>query len=48
MNENTKLLIALTFSNTIRVICFTVLAMFFNKWWIILFVIFFMTYQEED
>lgn len=46
MSENTKLAIALTFSNTLRIICFTALAIIFNKWWIILFVVLFMTYQE--
>lgn len=47
MDEQTKLLIALTFSNTLRIACFTALAIFFNKWWIVLLVILFMTYQED-
>ena len=37
----------LLFSNTCRITLFIVLAMFFDKWWIVLFSIFFLTYREK-
>ena len=35
-------------SNTIRVLGFIVLAMFFGKWWIVLFSALFLTYIDDD
>ena len=34
-------------SNTVRLACFTALAMFFRKWWIVFFVILFWSYIEN-
>lgn len=39
--------IGILVSNTIRLICFTVLAVIFNHWWIVLFVIPFWTSQGD-
>lgn len=36
-----------TIRNIITTICFTILAIAFNKWWIILFSLVFMCYVEE-
>ena len=44
MNEYNWLII----KNIIAIICFTILAIIFNKWWIIFFVIIFMTNFESD
>lgn len=40
--------IALLISNTVRVLAFIGLAMFFGKWWIALFSALFLTYAKED
>lgn len=34
--------------NSITIICFTVLAIVFYKWWIIFFSILFMAYEESE
>lgn len=39
---------SLTISNSISVICWTALAIVFNKWWIALFSILFLTYLKTD
>lgn len=44
MNEYNWLII----KNIIAIICFTILAIIFNKWWIIFFAIIFMTNFESD
>ena len=44
MNKNIYWSIAI--KNSICVICFTVLAIIFNKWWIVLFAALFMTSYE--
>lgn len=33
--------------NIIAIICFTILAIVFNKWWIVLFSLIFLTYFES-
>lgn len=38
--------IALLIVNTIIIICFTILAIVFNKWWIILFSALFLYYEK--
>ena len=43
MNEYKWLII----KNIIAIICFTILAIVFNKWWIILFSLIFLTYFES-
>jgi hypothetical protein len=40
--------IALLVSNTVRVICFTVLAIVFNHWWIVFFAGLFLTSVKDD
>lgn len=42
-----KMNIALLIKNAIALICFTVLAVFFCKWWIVLFAGFFISYQSS-
>lgn len=37
MSDHTKLLMACMLHNAIVVICFTVLAVLFNHWWIVFF-----------
>lgn len=37
MSERTKITIAVLLENTITIICFTILAIVFGKWWIALF-----------
>lgn len=34
--------------NTISLICFTILAIFFNKWWIVFFATLFVSYIGKD
>ena len=41
MNEELKLYLICFVRNIICLICFTVLAIVFNKWWIVLFTILF-------
>ena len=47
MSELTKLSILTLFNNTIRLICFTVLAVVFEKWWIVLFAALFFSYSKR-
>ena len=37
MNKEIKLYLILTLKNIATIICFTILAIIFNKWWIVLF-----------
>ncbi len=39
--------IAIAISNTIKLICFTLLAIYFKKWWIVFWVILFWSYTEK-
>lgn len=48
MSEKLIQQIALLISNTIRVLAFIGLSMFFGKWWIALLSGLFLTYAEED
>lgn len=48
MDNETKLLIALLIKNTVTLVCFAALAMFFGKWWISLFAILFLTNYKDD
>ena len=45
--ELIKRQIAMMCNNTVRVICFTVLAVLFGKWWIVLLSALFITYEES-
>lgn len=36
------------FSNTIKLLCFAALAIIFQRWWIVFFVILFWSYREDD
>lgn len=47
MNERLKLQIAVLIKNTISLALWVVLAIAFNKWWIALFSILFLTFIEE-
>lgn len=40
--------IILLISNTIRVIAFVILAIYFEKWWIALFALLFLSYFEDE
>lgn len=35
-------------SNTIKLICFTLLAIYFKKWWIVFWVILFWSYTKKE
>ena len=49
MGDFTKICIAVTISNTIRVLGFIALAMFFNAWWMALLSVLFLTsYPDKD
>lgn len=43
---NNKLYIILVLKNIVSIICFTILAIVFNKWWIVFFSILFITFFE--
>ena len=48
MNEANRLMLWVLLKNTIMVICFTVLAVVFQKWWIIFFsALFFNPFHTE-
>lgn len=42
MNEKLLMKVILIFNNTIRIICFTYLAMLFERWWIVLLTLLFL------
>lgn len=44
----TKLNVALLFSNTLRLMCFAGLAVYFNRWWIVLLVCLFWSSGKEN
>ena len=48
MSESVKLSILILSINTIRLICFVVLAVVFEKWWIVLFSAIFFSYSKKD
>ncbi len=48
MSENLKLQLAVIAKNTITTIGFILLAMFFNKWWLSLLAILFLTFTVKD
>lgn len=48
MSEQLKMNIALLISNTVRVICFTILAITFNDWWIVLLAALFLSYERKE
>lgn len=48
MEEKLKQQKYMLISNTVRVLGFIVLAMFFGKWWIVLFSALFLTYIDDD
>lgn len=37
MKDNIKLFLIVTLKNIATIVCFTILAIVFNKWWIVLF-----------
>lgn len=47
MSEDLKLQIAVLIKNCITLICFSVIAIIFNKWWIVLFTAIFLTSVTE-
>lgn len=47
MSENLKLYLICYARNVISLICFTILAIVFNKWWIVLFTIIFWCSVEK-
>lgn len=48
MSEHLKLQIAVLIKNTISLTLWIVLAITFNKWWIALFSILFLTFVKEE
>lgn len=48
MSENLKLQIAVLIKNTISLTLWVVLAIAFNKWWIALFSILFLTFVKKN
>lgn len=47
MQDITKQRIAMIAENAITLICFTVLAVVFSKWWIVLFAGLFISYERK-
>ena len=43
MSDKTKLTVIVVIKNLITIVCFTILAIVFCKWWIVLFSALFMT-----
>ena len=48
MEDKYKLVLLITLKNIITIICFTILAIVFNKWWIIFFSLLFLTYLSTN
>ena len=48
LDYNHKIEISCVIENIVTLICFTILAIWFNKWWIVFFSIFFMKYTEKE
>lgn len=48
MSENLKLQIAVLIKNTISLTLWVVLAIAFNKWWLALFSILFLTFDKKE
>ena len=48
MDDRVKLYIAIAVENSITLICFTILAIVFKKWWIVLFTILFQSYFKKN
>ena len=48
MSEKLKQNIALLISNTIRVLAFIGLAIYFDKWWIVLLSGLFLSYEKDE
>lgn len=47
-SDNSKIVKWLMLKNSVAIICFTILAIVFNKWWISLLSIIFLTVVEYD
>ena len=47
MDDGVKLLIAMWVKNSITLICFTILAIVFEKWWLVLIGVLFFTYIDK-
>ena len=48
MSEKVKQRIAMMINNTARIILFGVLAILFNKWWIVLVSALFLMYEKDE
>ena len=48
MSEHLKMQITMVIDNAITIICFTVLSIALNKWWIILISAFFLSYVKKS
>jgi len=46
MKDITKQRIAMIIENLVIMVCFTVLAVVFNKWWIVFFSALFLSYER--
>lgn len=47
MKDLTTVTVALLFSNTLRLMCFAGLAVYFNRWWMVLLVFLFWSSGKE-
>ena len=48
MDDEAKLLIVMWIKNCIVLICFTILAVVFKEWWIVLISLLFWTFYDSD
>ena len=48
MSEKEKITLMCFIRNSIALICFTILAIIFRKWWIIFFALIFWCYVEKE
>ena len=47
MEDITKQRIAMIIENSVIMVCFTVLAVVFSKWWIVFFSVLFFSYEKK-
>lgn len=48
LDYNHKIEISCVIENIVALVCFTVLAIWFNKWWIVFCSVFFMKYTVKE
>lgn len=48
IKHNKELNLLVTIRNLISLICFTILAIVFNKWWIVFFALIFFSYVDRE